>query len=318
MVFFIGIFSFGCMDYSVSRRYYTDSFVQPSRDSGVDILWMIDDSASMFEEQDQLAAHADSFIRYLSAAPVDYVMGVATTDIDVDQPGAFIGPLLSADTPDLAGAFAEQVFLEEGSRVEEGFAAALYALDLDGPNGSMLRSSADLEVIFFTDEDDQSALNPQDFQFALSLLRPDVNIVVNAIVGDPPEGCASAYGAADAGLKYQTIQSNTDGLRESICSLDYDAMLSRIALKVLGMENTFGLSKPPDLATMEVRIDDALVHRRDRHGWSYNAGKNAIVFDGFAVPYPGSEVVISYGEWIGPAEGLENQNDEEQDTGEEQ
>ena len=312
---FLSVFCFGCMDYSVSRKYYKDSFVQPSRDSGVDILWMIDDSASMFEEQDQLAAHADSFIRYLSAAPVDYVMGVATTDIEVDQPGMFKGPLLSADTPDLAGAFAQQVFLEEGSRTEQGFSAAIQALDTNGPNGSVLRSSADLEIIFFTDEDDQSSLSVQEFKLGLDLFRPDVNIVVNSIVGDPPEGCASAYGAADAGLKYQEIQAATGGLRESICSLDYDAMLSRIALKVLGMENTFGLSRPPDLGTMEVRIDDALVHRRDRHGWSYDAGKNAIVFDGYAVPYPGAEIVFSYAEWIGPAEGLETQGEDEEDTG---
>jgi hypothetical protein len=306
---FLGVlfFGMGCMDYSVSRKFYTDSFVQPARESGVDILWMIDDSASMFEEQDQLAAHADSFIRYLSAAPVDFLMGVATTDISIEVPGSLVGPLLSVDTADLAGAFAEQVFLEEGSRVEEGFAATLFALDLDGPNGDQLRANADLELIFFTDEDDQSVLSPQDFQVALRALRPSTNIVVNAIVGDPPEGCASAYGAADAGLKYQQIQSSTEGLRESICSLDYDAMLSRIALKVLGMENTFGLSNAPDLSTMEVRVDNALVHRRDRHGWSYDAGKNAIVFDGYAVPYPGAEVVFSYARWVGPQEGFENQ-----------
>jgi hypothetical protein len=306
------ILGMGCMDYSVSRKFYTDSFVQPARESGVDILWMIDDSASMFEEQDQLAAHADSFIRYLSAAPVDYLMGVSTTDISINEPGSLVGPLLSADTEDLAGAFAQQVFLEEGSRVEEGFAATLYALDLNGPNGDKLRSNADLELIFFTDEDDQSVLSPQDFQLALQLLRPSTNIVVNAIVGDPPEGCASAYGAADAGLKYQQIQSSTDGLRESICSLDYDAMLSRIALKVLGMENTFGLSRAPDLSTMQVRVDNAIVHRRDRHGWSYNAGKNAIVFDGYAVPYPGAEIVFSYAQWVGPQDAFDNQLD---DTG---
>jgi len=297
------------MDYSVSRRYITDSFVQPSREAGVDILWMIDDSASMFEEQDQLAAHASSFTRYLSAAPVDFLMGISTTDVDIDEPGALVGPLLSADTEDLSGAFVEQVFLDEGSRIEEGFAAAIHALDLDGPNGENLRSNADLEVIFFTDEDDQSALTANDFMQSLESMRPSTKIVVNAIVGDPPEGCASAFGAADAGLKYQEIQAMTEGLRESICSLDYDAMLSRIALKVLGLENTFGLSKPPDLSTMVVRIDDALIHRRDRHGWSYDAGRNAIMFDGYAVPYPGAEVVFRYAEWIGPQEAFESQDE---------
>ena len=53
-LFFI-VVSAGCFDYQVNRRYITDSYVQPSRESGVDILWVVDDSASMFEEQDQLS-----------------------------------------------------------------------------------------------------------------------------------------------------------------------------------------------------------------------------------------------------------------------
>ena len=105
--------------------------------------------------------------------------------------------------------------------------------------------------------------------------------------------------------------SHAVGLDVNIC----DAMLSRIALKVLGLENTFGLSKPPDLSTMQVRIDNALIHKRDRHGWSYDAGKNAIVLDGYAVPYPGAEVVFNYAEWIGPQEAFETQDI---DTGEQQ
>ena len=112
MATIVSVFCFGCMDYSVSRKYYKDSFVQPSREAGVDILWMIDDSASMFEEQDQLAAHSDSFIRYLSAVPVDFKMGVATTDMSIPEPGIFVGPLLSPDTEDLSLSFAEQVFLD--------------------------------------------------------------------------------------------------------------------------------------------------------------------------------------------------------------
>ena len=61
---------------------------------------------------------------------------------------------------------------------------------------------------------------------------------------------------------------------------------------------------------MTVRIDDAYIHRRDRHGWSYDAGRNAIVFDGYAVPYPGAEVVINYAQWIGPADAFELQGSE--------
>jgi hypothetical protein len=187
----------------------------------------------------------------------------------------------------------------------------LAALDLDGVNGEILRSSADLEVIFFSDEDDQSDISTEVFLDGLLSARPVTNVVINAIVGDPPEGCASIYGAADAGYKYRDAQFQTDGLRESICSLDYDAMLNRIALKVLGLENSVQLTEAPDLETITVRVDDALIHFRERHGWQYDAGTNSIIFDGYAVPYPGSEVVINYAKWIGPQDGYKEQGTEE-------
>jgi hypothetical protein len=76
-------------------------------------------------------------------------------------------------------------------------------------------------------------------------------------------------------------------------------MLERMALKVLGLDVRFALAKLPELATMEVRVDGALVHRRDRHGWRYDAGDNSIVFDGFAVPPPGAGIEVAYYEWQG-------------------
>lgn len=308
--FLLFIFSSSCVDYGVNRQFITDSFVQPVRESGVDILWVVDDSASMFEEQDQLAAHSSSFISYLTAVPVDFQIGAITTDVAVDEPGILVGPTLSAETPELVTEFSNLIFVEEGSRDEKGFEAVIAALDPDGPNGSVLRANADLEIIFFSDEDEQSDLTAQEFILAVKSLRPSSNIVANAIIGDPPEGCASVFGAADVGTKYQLAQEKTKGVRESICSLDYDAMLQRIAVKVLGLDDTFALSKSPTLASLEVSVDGAFIHQRDRHGWRYDAGENTLIFDGYAVPYPGAEIVIRYPEWLGPEDAFEEQVDQ--------
>ena len=304
------LFSIACSDYKVVRQTITDSFVQPSRESGVDILWVVDDSASMFEEHDQLSAHADSFISYLTAVPVDFQLGIITTDVSVEFPGALLGTPLSAETPDLVSEFSNLIFTEEGSRDEKGFEAVLAALNPDGPNGSVLRQNADLEIVFFSDEDEQSDMTVNEFLNGVASLRSSSDIVVNAIVGDPPEGCASVYGAADVGEKYQKAQEKTNGARESICALDYDAMLQRIAVKVLGLETTFALSAAPDLSTLEVTEGEAYIHQRSRHGWRYDAGENTIIFDGYAVPYPSSEIIINYAEWIGPEDSFEEQVEE--------
>ena len=123
---------------------------------------------------------------------------------------------MTPETPDLVQVFTEQMSLEEGSRDEQGFETALASLDLEGINGDVIRSQADLEIIFFTDEDEQSDLDADDFFSQLTILRGAPQISVNAIIGDPPMGCASIFGAADAGFKYQEIQEDTEGVRESI------------------------------------------------------------------------------------------------------
>lgn len=298
----LGLLLGGCKnDYGIAREVNTDSFIQPSREGGVDILWVVDDSASMFEEQAQLEAHADSFISYLSAVPVDFRLGITSTDLSGDAPGALVGEQLSPETPGLVGAFAEQIrHDEDGSRDEMGFEAAALAADPEGINADFNRTGADLEVIFFTDEDDGSALEALDLLEALETAR-DGAVVVNAIVGDPPSGCASLEAAADAGEKYIEAQQLSLGLRESICSLDYGAMLERVALRVLGLTTTFELDAVPAPASLEVIVDGAIIPSRARHGWRYEAGVNAVVFDGYAVPQPGAEIVVRYYDWLGPA-----------------
>lgn len=296
----------GCVEYEINRRTVVDSYVQSSRAAGVDILWMVDDSASMFEEQEQLAAYTAHFTDYLTRVPVDFQLAVATTDIDVDYPGKLVNDVvLTSESTNIAGRFADLLILEEGSRDELGFDATLAALDPNGVNGAVLNSAADLEVIFFSDEDDQSAMDVATFVTGLRSYRPNANVVVNAITGDPPEGCASIVGAADPGFRYQEAQEMTGGLRESICSLSYESLLERIALKVLGLSNTFALNAAPDLGTMQVLVNGAQIHRRERHGWQYDAGLNAIVFDGFAVPPPGADISFKYDLWIGSEESLE-------------
>jgi len=297
---------YGCVDYELSRRTMVDSYVQSSRQAGVDIVWVVDNSASMFEEQEQLASHTAHFTDYLTRVPVDFQLGVITTDIDVDEPGALVDRMvLTSESPQISTRFAELIAMEEGSRDEYGFETTLAALDPTGVNSDLLTANSDLELVFFSDEDEQSDWEVSEFVDTLASYRPTSKVVINTISGDPPEGCASIVAAADPGFRYQEAQELTGGLRESICSLHYEALLERIALKALGLENTFALNAAPDLDTLEVLVNGADIHRRERHGWQYDAGLNAVVFDGFAVPPPGADVVFRYALWIGTDEDLE-------------
>ena len=63
-----------------------DSFTQPLRPK-VDVLWAVDDSGSMSEEQNSLATNFSSFIDSATSLDTDYHIGVITTDVESDQAG---------------------------------------------------------------------------------------------------------------------------------------------------------------------------------------------------------------------------------------
>ncbi len=83
--------SAGCSDYSYSQKTTKDVFQQRRRNT-VDVLMVVDNSCSMAEEQDSLAANFASFISAFDGADVDWQMGVVTTDMaSSDHKGRLVG-----------------------------------------------------------------------------------------------------------------------------------------------------------------------------------------------------------------------------------
>ena len=298
------VFALGCSDYQVIGKTFAESFYQASREQGIDILWVVDDSATMYEEHDLLMSSADSFIAFVANSSVDFRLGVVSTDMELD-PGLLRGPVLDIESADMVEHFVEQIGNERaGSRTERGFDAALVGAD-PARNPDFARAKADLELVIFSDEDDQSDLPVDTFVSELQDLRPAAEVKIHAVVGDPPAGCVSALAAADVGSRYLEAQKATDGRRESICTLDYGSMLARVALDVIGLDTTFALSKIPGPESIELLVDGIQVARREVDGWRYNPGDNTIIFDGFAVPKAGAVIEVRYSEWNGPLEDLQ-------------
>jgi hypothetical protein len=289
-----------CQDYALVRPSHMEHFYQPDRETGVDILWVVDDSATMLEEHDLLIASAEAFISFVSNSGIDFRLGVISTDMDYGG-GELRGDVLGPDTVGMVDAFNEQIVGQfTGSRDERGIDAASIGAD-PSYNGEFARNKADLELIFFSDEDDHSEMSVDELLQELKRQRGSgVDVKVHAVVGDPPEGCVSVGAAADAGTRYLEAQAATEGRRESICTADYGAMLARVALDVVGLEMEFALSKVPDVATMQVRVNEVIVHPRRRDGWYYNAGDNTLRFDGYGVPPPGATISAAFTEWYGP------------------
>ncbi len=284
-----------CSDYDVTRSTARDGWIQSDRGAELDILWVIDDSASMAEEQETLIERSAAFATPLAAAELPFRLAITTTS----GTGALLAEPIGDQTENIEDEFRDALSLAgvAGEREEAGFASAILAAD--HRSNEYARADADLELIVYSDEDDHSGIDPADFVSELEATRDGRAVVVSAVVGDLPTGCASAAGAADPGEAYVEAQEATGGARESICSADTEGMLERLANEVLGLQTKFVLSALPLLSTMEVRVDAVAIPRRDTDGWRYDGGDNSIVFDGWAIPRPGAAIEAFYYDYTG-------------------
>jgi len=161
----------------------TDSFVQQAT-SKVDILWVVDSSGSMQEEQSYLGQNFASFISQVAKSNADFQIGVTTTDVCDDQDpslipldrrrcpttsgtatthfrGSLVGQIghkvLSRTTSNLESTFMTYSNVGiNGSGYEHGLTAAKMAIEksLAGLNENLVRKDAFLAVILVSDEED--------------------------------------------------------------------------------------------------------------------------------------------------------------------
>ena len=308
---------------------------QLSSENRVDLLFVIDDSGSMCEEQDRLRANLTDFVAAAQTWETDFHIGVVNTCVQEENicPGA--GQLQSVHpgerwvTSDNWEHLLENVDLGCGNgsdSQEAGLEAARLALsppqnaltdqdcatagDCDlpyecladlgrcgGSNGGFRRADAALEIVFLSDEEDQS---PGTVEFYVEFLRGLVGahnpqmLHAHAIVGDAVTGCTGAAGVteADPGERYIEVAERTGGVFASICDDSFAAALTDIGSLAFGLSTQFFLSRPPAAGTIEVSVDGDPC----AVGWSYDAASNSVVFDpeGTCAPGPGQDIEIRY------------------------
>jgi hypothetical protein len=282
-----------CHDYGFQEVRYQQGFVQDDLNTVADMLFVVDDSPSMAEEQELLADNFGAFVEVVEGSMADFQAGVITTDIEGENAGLLRGDLITPETDDMGGAFLEQLDVGYyGSRDEQG--AAAVSLALDGRNPDFIRPGARLNVIFVSDEDDHSPETITDYIEAWVGASGSGELVVHAIVGNMPAGCASGVTAADPGERYIEMAVLTEGYRESICADDYVEILQNIGLDLSNLEDTFYLEALPQPRSLEVWVEDVLIPQREENGWHYDGGRNAIVFTGWAVPRPAMPITVYY------------------------
>ncbi len=302
-------------------------FQEPPAD--VDILWVVDNSPSMAQEQVEVGHRFAEFIGHLEDTNIDFHIGVITTDVDDDNDlaGHLLGDprVIDSSIEDFEMVFNDRVQVGvDGSDMERGLEAAYMALTepmISDANAGFLRRDAVLSIIFVSDENDcsdrggfpeeatgmacydqpEKLVPVREFVNDFRALKADgSDVITSAIVGpDIQENCEDSV----PGVRYLSVAQNTGGIEGNICDEDFSDIMDKMGLSVSGVRASFELEAVPVLDTMEVWVGDAeeedtslwdLIPQDDADGWTYDDATNYITFNGDSVPPRGTVITVYY------------------------
>lgn len=267
----------------------------------VDILWVVDNTASMEDEQAALADSFDAFAASLSELGLSWQMGVVTTDVSDERAGRLRGDpwLITPDVDDAEAAMRDAVAVGTTSdSVEAGLGAAWLALTeplRSGDNRAFRRDDATLHVVVVSDDDDHSqALLGDDPTSAFidflgeEAARTGQPALLSAVIGDVPFGCTWDGGTALPGASYAAVAEASAGSVASICDADLEPVLSALGEASATWPDTFALQASPVAESVRVALDGVSVSA----GWTVDSSAPAIVFQD--PPAPGTEITVRY------------------------
>lgn len=288
----------------LSAEMQVDNITQVTIPS-VDVLWVVDNSGSMAEEQKAIRENFPNFMEYFTDSGLDYHVGVVSTDMDAPQESGklqqdssksdrYIDTSYGSD--EAISSFQDRANLGiNGSSDERGKDAAYAALvnERDKTNAGFYRDDASLSVIILSDERDHSHISVDEFvSWMLGLKAKEGMVSFSSIVGPDPNGCGAI---AEAGHGYLEVTDEVGGITESICTSDWGGLLTELGLQAAGLKREFFLSQVPVEDTIAVTIDEDGTETPYDKGsdWTYDRARNSISFSSI-VPDPLSVVSISY------------------------
>ncbi len=276
-------------------------FDQVGSSTPIDILFVIDNSTSMQDENNALQNNFNTFIQGFLTLNLDYQIGVVTTDMQTPgDMGQLKGPIITTATPDPVAQFNQNTDVPFTDVLEEqGLDAANAALNaplINGVNAGLVRPGSLLSVIVISDEDDQSVVSANDMITMLDNYHGDPSLTSLSIVGGPKTGiwpCGGfLFGAAPVPTYWDVAQA-TGGIHLNLCQLDMNQIVQQLAVVAAGLSTEFFLNTTPsDPSAIEVFVDGTSVAEDPDNGWTYDAANNSIVFAGTAIPSGGAQIRV--------------------------
>lgn len=275
----------------------TDVIVQTTTPQ-VDILWMVDNSCSMGDDQTRLTSNFPSFMDFFVGSGLDFHVGVTSSDTISTAPNGADGKLviqrgvkfLDPETPDPINLFSEMATLGINGRYpERGIGATFLCLEekRDTLNAGFYRDDAALHTVIISDEPDytqEGVITLNEYKAWYDGLKTDAENRTYSGIIHP-----------NYGGRYAQVIDAIGGIEESVLVSDWSNVLERIGLQAAGLKREYFLSGVPVASTIEVAVitPQGIEQHFDAEQWSYDPTRNSITFYEF-VPDALSKVQLHY------------------------
>lgn len=270
-----------------------EKFTQTTGKNGdVDILWVIDDSGSMADEQDALGRNFQSFINQFLEKDVDFRMAITTTDGTSSRNGKMVGD--STKLTSAAAKTSKSTFVSNftkwvkvgtsGSGIEQGLKTATSFTDRYA--SSFIRPEAYFVVVFISDEEDQSEKKVSEYLQKLQALKVNKGMVkAYSIVTTKNYG----YQWETLGARYMEVSTATAGTTSDI-KKDFSGTLLDMGGKIVNLVDSFALNESPYQNLVEVYVNNTKVES----GYVFNSAQRTVKFNADSLPSEGAKIEVRY------------------------
>ncbi|MCK5884082.1 MAG: VWA domain-containing protein [Bacteriovoracaceae bacterium] len=274
-----------CVVTSPSVNQVTENFTQKSTTKGkVDILWMVDNSGSMGDEQAELAYNFDLFINDFLKEEVSFKMGITTTDLRSNYSG--VSRCSFDKLTDQAAKSNESQFIADfkecikvgtnGYYKEAGLQTSTDFLKRYG--ASFLRDDAYLIVVMISDEREQSSSSVSSYIEQLKSRKNNPGLVkVYSIVN------------VNTAPRYIEAADSTGGRKADIKG-DFADILKKMGEKIVDLSSSFALKSLPYDDEIIVTVDGKTI----TSGWVIDTESGTLKFEDGSIPPEGAAITIRY------------------------
>lgn len=245
---------------------WIDSFVQVGSYENIDIIWVIDRSCSMNNNDTELLLGIESMMSLLSSDVNWRLKMITAGDWGIPQSNSF--PLTQGATYSDALSMLNSLPDDGG---EAGFGALYDYVTHDSYAQTWLRRDAAMLVVFVSDEEEQSHMTVDEFTSWYGNLRSSVYVSSIVNVDTAISVCSATQ--ANIGYRYMEATNYFKGNVIDICSSDWSSGVAEATSRIDPYES-YTLSHVPHEDTIVV-FENGIPFS----GWYYEPLDNTVYFD---------------------------------------